>query len=48
VEDRSVDSFLLTSQLHDRAIDLLPEMIQVHILGIGPRLWLRNEMGSSG
>lgn len=50
--DRNVHLFLLTSQLDDGAIDLLPEVfmgqIQIHILGIGPVFWPRNEMGSSG
>ncbi|CAZ83056.1 unnamed protein product [Tuber melanosporum] len=50
--DRSVHLFLLTSQLDDGAIDLLPEVfmgqVQIHILGIGPVFWPRNEMGSSG
>jgi len=50
--DRSVHLFLLTSQLDDGAIDLLPEVfmgqMQIHILGIGPLFWPRNEMGSSG
>jgi len=50
--DRSVHLFLLTSQLDDGAIDLLPEVfmgqMQIHILGIGPVFWPRNEMGSSG
>ncbi|KAG0633533.1 hypothetical protein HOY80DRAFT_1104625 [Tuber brumale] len=50
--DRSVHLFLLTSQLDDGAIDLLPEVlmgqVQIHILGIGPVFWPKNEMGSSG
>ena len=50
--DRSTHLFLLTSQLDDGAIDLLPEVfmgqMQIHILGIGPVFWPRNEMGSSG
>ncbi|RPA90155.1 hypothetical protein L873DRAFT_1795647 [Choiromyces venosus 120613-1] len=50
--DRSVHLFLLTSQLDDGAIDLLPEVfmgqVQIHILGIGSVFWPRNEMGSSG
>jgi len=50
--DKSVHLFLLTSQLGDVAIDLLPEVfvgqMQVHILGIGPVFCPRNEMGHSG
>ncbi|CUS14992.1 unnamed protein product [Tuber aestivum] len=50
--ERSAHLFLLTSQLNDGAIDLLPEVfmgqVQIHILGIGPVFWPRNEMGSSG
>jgi len=38
--DRSVHLCLLTSQLGDGAIDLVPEVlmgkVQIHILGIGP------------
>jgi len=49
--DRSVHLFLLTSQLDDGAIYLLPEVfmgqMRIHILGIGLIFWPRNEMGSS-
>ena len=38
--------------LDDRAIDLPPEVfmrqMKIHILGIGPVFWARNEIGSSG
>jgi len=38
-EDRSVYLFVLTSQLDDGAIDLLPEVfvgqMQIHIFGVG-------------
>ncbi|PWW77832.1 hypothetical protein C7212DRAFT_362443 [Tuber magnatum] len=49
---RSAHLLLLTSQLDDGAIDLLPEVfmgqVRIHILGIGPVFSPRNEMGSSG
>jgi len=49
--DRSVHLYLLTFQLDDGAIDLLLEVfmrqMQIHILGIGPVFWPRNEMGCS-
>lgn len=44
--------FLLTTKLEPGEIELLPEVffgeIQIHIIGIGPLFWPRNEMGASG
>ena len=48
-EDNSVYLFLLTSQIDDGAIDLLPEVfmgqIQIQIIGIGPIFWARTRWG---
>jgi len=45
--DRSVHLFLLTSQVDDRVIDLIPgvfmRQMKIHIPGIGPVFWARNE-----
>jgi len=49
---RSAHVFLLTSQLDDGVIDSVPEVLmgkmQIHIFGIGPVFWPRNEMEPSG